>query len=58
MNATYSATIGRDPSGVIRIRVCKGSPKIDDGVTLIEVLHGNDEQELMARAMKFAQERI
>lgn len=54
----YSASIWRDAQGVIRIKIAKGAPKIDDGVAIIEILNGEDEQELMARAMRFAQERL
>ncbi len=55
----FFATVGKDKDGNVRIRVAKGGPKWEDGVVeRVEVLQGNDEQELMQRAMKFAQERV
>ncbi len=54
----YSATIGRDKDGTVRIMVRKGDPRVEDGVTLVEVLYGDDEEELKARAVRFAKERL
>lgn len=53
----YAATIVRLKGGNIDIRIARGDPKPPEDGELVEVLYGDDEQELMARAMKFAQER-
>ncbi len=54
----YSATIARGKNGYINIRVFPGDPQVDDGDTLIEVLYGDDEEELSQRATKFVNERV
>jgi len=53
----YAATIVRNAEGNIDIRIRRGDPTLPGDSELIEILYGDDEQELMARAMKFAQER-
>lgn len=53
----FSATIAKGKDGVIHIRVLPGEPRIEDGETLIEVLHGDDEEELAERALRFAKEQ-
>lgn len=54
----YAATITRRRDGTIGIRVARGEPKQDADGELVEVLYGDDEQELKERAVKFAQERV
>lgn len=54
----YSATIARAKDGVIRIRVMPGDPHVADDETLIEVLYGDDEEELKERALRFVDERM
>ena len=52
----YAATIVRGKDGVIRIRVAQGDPTPPADDTLVEVLYGDDEEELKERAVKFARE--
>ncbi|HTM68374.1 MAG TPA: hypothetical protein VL426_03675 [Candidatus Binatia bacterium] len=54
----YAASIVRMPDGSIRIRVARGEPTHPGDGELVEVLYGDDEQELKERAVKFAQERV
>lgn len=53
----YAATIVRRKDGMIDIRIARGEPTLPGDDELIEVLYGDDEDELKARAVKFAQER-
>lgn len=53
----YSATIARGKNRFINIRVFPGDPRVDEGDRLIEVLYGDDEEELRERAEKFAKEQ-
>lgn len=53
----YSASIIRGKDGIINIRVLRGDPTPSGDGDLIEVLYGDDEDELKERAVKFAQER-
>ena len=53
----YAATIIRGKDGMLRIRVARGEPTLPGNDELIEVLYGDDEEELKERAVKFAQER-
>ncbi len=54
----YAATIARAKDGMISIRVARGDPPPHGDDELIEVLYGDDEDELKERAVKFAKERI
>ncbi len=57
-NGMCSATIVRAKDGTIRIRVARGDPEpVDDG-KLIEILYGEDEEELKERAVRFAREQV
>jgi hypothetical protein len=52
----YSATIARASDGTIRIRVMPGDPHVAADEKLIEILYGDDEEELKERAVRFAKE--
>jgi hypothetical protein len=50
----YAATITRGRDGTINIRVARGDPAPAADETLIEILYGDDEDELKERAIRFA----
>jgi len=54
----YAASIERMKDGSIRIRVAHGEPTLPGDGELVEVLYGDDEEELKARAVKFAKECV
>lgn len=54
----YAATIARAKDGVIRISVARGDPPPHGDDVLIEVLYGDDEEELKQRAIRFAREQV
>ncbi|MEY4745202.1 MAG: hypothetical protein RL272_1147 [Candidatus Parcubacteria bacterium] len=54
----YAATVIRAKDGTIRIRVARGDPTLPGDEELIEILYGEDEEELTDRAVKFARERV
>lgn len=54
----YAATIARAKDGTIRIRVARGDPAPHGDDELVEVLYGDEEEELKERAVKFARERV
>lgn len=56
---SYTATIVRSKKdGVIHIRVSSKGPQTGGDVELIEILQGEDEEELKERAVRYAQEKI
>ncbi len=54
----YSAVIARAKDGTIRVRVMPGDPHVADDETLVEILYGDDEEELKERALRFVDERM
>jgi len=53
----YTATIVKDKSGTYHVRISKKGPQTGGDVELIELLYGDNEQELKERAVKFINER-
>lgn len=52
----FSATITRAKDGIIRIRVMPGDPHVPVDEELVEILYGDDEEELKERSVRFAKE--
>jgi hypothetical protein len=49
----FSASISVDTNGHYHISIVRGAPRPANNAKLIDVLYGNDEEELKSRAIKY-----